>query len=187
MLQLPAHFGNIVRTSEPVAGQGGSPQLSDAQVLVTGKYFSGLGLRAIGPVLQELVLSAQGELHLMSYLLTESASPLIDLLEGALEKGVRVTAVLNAYEGNSRPLLSRLQALGEKHLHARVFVYSDEESGPLHAKVLVADRKRAVVGSANLSWGGMVTNDEIGLLVEDGSAWALASLVDRLASQLASI
>jgi len=123
----------------------------------------------------------------MSYLLTESASPLIDLLEGALEKGVRVTAVLNAYEGNSRPLLSRLQALGEKHLHARVFVYSDEESGPLHAKVLVADRKRAVVGSANLSWGGMVTNDEIGLLVEDGSAWALASLVDRLASQLASI
>ncbi len=173
-----------MRTPESLAGQRGSPQLSDAQVLVTGKYFSGLGLRAIGPVLQELVLSARGELHLMSYLLTESASPLIDLLEEVLEKGVRVTAVLNAYEGNSRPLLSRLLTLGVKHLHARVFVYSGEESGPLHAKVLVADRKRAVVGSANLSWGGMVTNNEIALLVEDGSAWALASLIDRLASQL---
>jgi phosphatidylserine/phosphatidylglycerophosphate/cardiolipin synthase-like enzyme len=167
-----------------VAGPGGSPRLKDAQVLVTGKCFSGLGLRAIGPVLQELVLSAQEEIHLMSYLLTDSAAPLIDMLEEVLEKGVRVTAVVNSYEGNSKPLLNRLQALAQKHRHARVFVYSDADKGSLHAKVLVADRKRAVVGSANLSWGGMVTNNEISLLVEDSSAWALASLIDRLATQL---
>jgi phosphatidylserine/phosphatidylglycerophosphate/cardiolipin synthase-like enzyme len=158
--------------------------MSDAQVLVTGKYFSGLGLRAIGPVLQELVLSAQVELHLMSYLLTEPAAPLVDLLESVLEKGVRVTAVLNAFEGNSRSLLGRLQTLAEKHTHARVLVYSDEQSGPLHAKALVADRRRAVVGSANLSWGGLVTNNEVALLVDDDSAWVLASLIDRLASQV---
>lgn len=60
------------------------------------------------------------------------------------------------------------------------------EDGPLHAKVLVADRKSAVVGSANLSWGGMVTNNEVALLVQDNSAWTLASLIDRLASQLSS-
>lgn len=160
--------------------------MSDAQVLVTGKYFAGLRLRAIGPVLQEMLLSAHDEIHMMSYLLTDSAAALVDLLGEVLEKGVRVTVVVNAYEGNSIPLLNRLQALGQKHRHARVFVYSDEQSGPLHAKVLVADRKRAVVGSANLSWGGMVTNNEVALLVRDSSAWVLASLIDRLASQLGS-
>src|SRR5947209_2244321 len=104
-------------------------------------------------------------------------------MEEVLEKGIRVTAVLNAFEGNSKLLLSRLQTLGQKHLHARVFVYTDAESGPLHGEVLIADRKRAVVGSANLSWGGMVTNNEIGLLAENSSAWTLATLADRLASR----
>ena len=155
-----------------------------AQVLVTGRYFAGFGLRAIGPVLQELIQSAEVELHLIAYLLTESGAPLIELLEIALERGVKVTFILNEYEGNSAELKSRLRSMAQRHEHAKLLTYNEKESGSLHAKVLVADRKRAVVGSANLSWGGMVTNNEIAVLVEDGSAWELASLIDRLGTQI---
>jgi phosphatidylserine/phosphatidylglycerophosphate/cardiolipin synthase-like enzyme len=158
--------------------------MSDSQILVTGKYFSSFGLRSIGPVLQELVSTAETEVHLLAYLLTESAAPLVDLLDAALERGVKVTIVLNNFAGNSPELTKHLQSLNETYGHAKVVTYSQEESGPLHAKVLVSDRKRALVGSANLSWGGMVTNNEIAVLIQDNSAWVLASLIDRLVSQL---
>lgn len=158
--------------------------MSDAQVLVTGRHLAGSGLRAIGPVLQDLVQSAQNELHLIAYLVTDSAAPLVDLLESALDKGVKITLILNDFEGNSAEIKDRLRSLARSHRHARFVTYSEDESGPLHAKVLVADRNKAVVGSANLSWGGLVTNNEIALLVQDSSAWALAGLIDRLASQL---
>jgi phosphatidylserine/phosphatidylglycerophosphate/cardiolipin synthase-like enzyme len=160
--------------------------MNDAQVLVTGRHLAGPGLRAIGPVLQDLILSAQNELHLMAYLMTESAAPLVDLLESALGRGIKVTLVLNDFPGNSAEMMSRLRSLRQRHGRAIIVTYSEGEGGPLHAKVLVADRRRAVVGSANLSWGGMVTNNEVALLVEDSSAWVLATLIDRLVSQLNS-
>jgi len=41
------------------------------------------------------------------------------------------------------------------------------ENDILHAKVLVADGYEVLVGSANPTFGGMVKNYEIGLLVDD--------------------
>ncbi len=52
----------------------------------------------------------------------------------------------------------------------------------LHAKVIVADRKKAVLGSANFSWGGMSAHYEIGVLLEGKDAWTLSKLVDEVAN-----
>jgi phosphatidylserine/phosphatidylglycerophosphate/cardiolipin synthase-like enzyme len=52
----------------------------------------------------------------------------------------------------------------------------------LHAKVIVADRKKAILGSANFSWGGMSSHYEIGVLLEGKDAWTLSELVDEIAS-----
>ena len=51
----------------------------------------------------------------------------------------------------------------------------------LHAKVVVIDREKAVLGSANFSWGGMSGNYEIGVLLEGREAWTLSKLVDDVA------
>ena len=50
----------------------------------------------------------------------------------------------------------------------------------LHAKVIVVDRKGAVIGSANFSWGGMVANYEVGVLIDGYEAWKMAKLIDEL-------
>lgn len=78
--------------------------MSEAQVLVTGRHFSGFGLRAIGPVLQELVASAKDELHVMAYLLTESAAPLVDQLQSALERGIKLIVVLMGLAKHDLPV-----------------------------------------------------------------------------------
>jgi phosphatidylserine/phosphatidylglycerophosphate/cardiolipin synthase-like enzyme len=72
--------------------------MSDAQILVTGRYFTGHGLRAVEPVVQELIVSAQEEIHILAYLITETAIPLLHLLRGAAERGVTVTIAVCKWE-----------------------------------------------------------------------------------------
>jgi cardiolipin synthase len=63
-------------------------------------------------------------------------------------------------------------------------VHSFESNGKdyLHAKALIIDRKKAIIGSANLSWGGMFSNHEIAVLLEGKEMWSLASLLELLAN-----
>lgn len=56
----------------------------------------------------------------------------------------------------------------------------------LHAKVVVVDRKKAILGSANFSWGGMAAHYEIGIFLEGDEAWTLSKLVDNVADSTKS-
>lgn len=59
--------------------------------------------------------------------------------------------------------------------------FCDPAGRQLHAKVLVSDRKKALVGSANFSWGGMIANYEIGIMLEGDAAWKMAEIIDKFA------
>jgi len=146
---------------------------------VTGKRFAGTGLRAIEPVMQEMIGSAQSHIHLLAYLIRESALPLLELLGHALARQVRLTLVINKLSQQPDVVRDRLKLLGGQP-GVEIADFDDPGGGQLHAKVLVADRKRAVVGSANWSWGGLIANHEIGLMLEGDLAWTLADLIERL-------
>ena len=52
--------------------------------------------------------------------------------------------------------------------------------GLMHAKVLAADRQRALVGSANFTRGGFRRNVEVGLKLEGPTVETICRLFDRL-------
>lgn len=52
----------------------------------------------------------------------------------------------------------------------------------LHAKVVVVDREKALLGSANFSWGGMSAHYEVGVFLEGTEAYTLSKLVDDVAN-----
>lgn len=133
-------------------------------------------------VMEELVSTAVHELHLLAYVVTPSARALITLIEGALGRGVKLTMVVNVIPHQPVALAPELLGLAARFPHANVRFFSDASGEQLHAKVLVADRGRAVIGSANFTWSGMTTNHEIGVLLEGPAAWDLALLVDRIAA-----
>jgi phosphatidylserine/phosphatidylglycerophosphate/cardiolipin synthase-like enzyme len=91
--------------------------------------------------------------------------------------------VLNNYEGCSETIKEELRSL-RQFAYVKVVDFSDPEGSLLHAKVLVMDRKKAVFGSANFSWGGMVANHEVGVLLEGNSAWTLATLIENLIGRI---
>lgn len=154
--------------------------MSSVQLLGTGPEFIREGIRGIEPVIEELILSARRDVHILAYLFTPQATNFLDLLEGAAKRSVEIKILVNRLDHQHTRIKSRLKLL-EKSFHTiDVVSFGSEQGRQLHAKVVVVDRKKAVIGSANFSWGGMVANYEVGVLIEGQPAWKMAQLIDSL-------
>jgi phosphatidylserine/phosphatidylglycerophosphate/cardiolipin synthase-like enzyme len=175
-----------MRAQEFVARQEGFNSMSanEPQLLVTGRHFTGRGLRAIGPVIEQMLLSAKDEIQIIAYVFTNSAAPVIDQLQRALEKGIRVTVVINNLEAHPPLISEKLHSLRDRFPHATVKSFQSEDGSQLHAKAIVVDHRQALIGSANFTWGGMVGNHELAVLLHGQSAWTLAEFISRLAQSL---
>ncbi|HJU14244.1 MAG TPA: phospholipase D-like domain-containing protein [Candidatus Nitrosotalea sp.] len=155
--------------------------MTDVQILATGPEFIGEGVRGTGPVIEEIIGDAQNEIQILAYLFTTSGR-VLSLLESSLRKGIRVTIVINEFEKQNDDIKEKITALINEFSHLKVVNFHKDGGEQLHAKVVVVDRKKAIVGSANFSWGGMTRNYEIGILLEGEGAWKLGKLVDDLTS-----
>jgi phosphatidylserine/phosphatidylglycerophosphate/cardiolipin synthase-like enzyme len=155
---------------------------SHAAILATGQRFVGHGIRAIEPALWELIASARSELHMAVYRFDLEAAPIVDLVERALQSGVSLLLVAHDLRRQPSRICSRIEEFRLNYRHAQVVDFAESAGGFLHAKVVVADRTRAIVGSANLTVGGLGTNHEIAVLIEGEPAWQIASLIDLLAT-----
>ncbi len=158
--------------------------MTKVQILVTGSRLISEGVRAIEPVLEEIITQAEKEIHIMAYMITPSALPILSLIEKVAARGVRVTILVNNFQSQNPVIVSKLSAIEGEFPHVKIFDFTDLENGQLHAKVIVADRRSAIIGSANLSWGGMFSNYEVGLLVEGDAAWKLAEIIDTLCARI---
>ena len=131
--------------------------------------------------------AAQGWIHIMSFVFTPSAMNILDLLETAAQKGVNIKIVLNRLERQDSGVKAKLKFLKLSYPESVTLVdFNGPNNRQLHAKVLVIDRKIAFVGYATLSWSGMTSNYEIGIIVHDSGAWQLANLIDSFAEHASS-
>jgi phosphatidylserine/phosphatidylglycerophosphate/cardiolipin synthase-like enzyme len=152
------------------------------EILGTGPQLLSKGLRGIEPVIEEIITDAVSEIQILAYLFTPQAVHLLDLLRKAAEKGVQITIVVNSLNSQHVTITNELKSLASRYPHFKLVDFRGQEDRQLHAKLVIADRKKAVVASANLTWGGLYANYEVGLLVEGDVAWKLAGIVDLLAT-----
>jgi cardiolipin synthase len=160
--------------------------MTDVEILATGQELISKGVRGFEPVMEEAVKSAQKEIQVVAYLITRQALKLVDLLENAAERGIRVTVVVNRLSDQDSLIVARLARISSRYGHFRVLNFTDRKGRQLHAKIVVVDRKKALVGSANFSWGGMFSNYEIGLCIQGRPAWKLATVVDVLVATVSA-
>jgi cardiolipin synthase len=151
------------------------------EILVTGEKLTGKGFRAFQPAIEELIVTSHQEIHMAVYIFTPSAIQILHLLTRMAEKGIKLTLVINQIESQPAEIRTWIAETRNRFPHARIVDFFDLKGGHLHAKVIVGDRKKAIVGSANFSWGGMVANYEFGVMFDDDSAWKLAAAIDDLA------
>jgi phosphatidylserine/phosphatidylglycerophosphate/cardiolipin synthase-like enzyme len=124
--------------------------------------------RLTAGVLHELLAGARERILLVSfaaYTLPEVAED----LEAAVQRGCTVDVVFEteedsagAYSGPSRPF-AHVSGITRWHWPAQ----QRDGGGALHAKLLVVDGRRALVGSANLTAKALAHNLEVGVVTHD--------------------
>ncbi|ANW98776.1 hypothetical protein CSTERTH_06920 [Thermoclostridium stercorarium subsp. thermolacticum DSM 2910] len=149
------------------------------EILVTGENFLGRGIRSLGTVISELIVSAADEIHIVAYLITSTA--FIDLLSQAAGRGVKVYMLLNNLLEQPHAVREKLLTAAKEYDHFTIKEFCKTNRGVLHAKAIVVDRARAIVGSANFTHAGMTEgNYEIAVLVTGREAAIIAKLIELL-------
>jgi cardiolipin synthase len=157
-------------------------RVDNVSLAVTGAGWLGGGVPAVERVLAELVGSAQQEIMLTAYSITPGSDRIWLEFHRALATGIRVVVVidrLGEQHEDTRSMLHRLVQTYPDAFSLYDFAGEDEGTG-LHAKVLVVDRRVALVGSANLSLRGMVTAHEMATIVRGPTADRIAQRLDAL-------
>jgi cardiolipin synthase len=147
-------------------------------IVVSGAELLGPGLRSFDSVLLELLDRAMDEVQIAAYLM-DPWDELFTALRRTVDRGVSLRLVLNRMRQQDGRTVRFLCGLGSGG--GRVSLHDfDLPNSILHAKVVVVDRRFALVGSANLGPGGLHRNYEMGALLEGGDAWRAAGVIDRL-------
>jgi phosphatidylserine/phosphatidylglycerophosphate/cardiolipin synthase-like enzyme len=157
---------------------------ADVKVVVTGIDWMGGGVGSIESAMRQLFQDAKHEILLTVYTITSSADMLFDWLEFALSRGVEIKMVVNRLEDLTPVVINKLRQFANSYPYFNLYNFTSDDSVDLHAKLIVVDRQKAIVGSSNLSRRGLLTNYELALTVEGEIATEIANTVDRLIGTL---
>lgn len=152
------------------------------QVAVTGVGWIGGGIPSVERMLLELISGAAREIQLTAYSITSGSGRVLAALEDALATGIRCVLLVNDFDQQPASvrmtvgkLVAQFPTLAEVHDWP-----GGSESEGLHAKVVVADRAVALVGSANLTARGLITAHELAVVVRGPSAELIGGAIDRV-------
>ncbi len=157
---------------------------SPPRVVVTGVAWMGAGIGSIGTAFEDLLRKARHEVLALMFSLGTGGLDALELLVDTAEHGLPVIAIVNHLETQPVDAQRVLQRLILDRPWAQVWDFStstpDEE---LHAKAIVVDRYWALIGSPNISRRGLLTNYEIGVVLEGEPAAQIAMVIDRLRNE----
>jgi phosphatidylserine/phosphatidylglycerophosphate/cardiolipin synthase-like enzyme len=157
-------------------------EVDDVSVAVTGLGWLGSGVPALERTLTDLVTGANNEILVTAYSMTPGTGRVWESLENAIHTGIRCTLIANRIDDQHPELRPVLIGLARRY-HSRFKLYDfhgDGESDVLHAKLVVVDRRAALVGSANLTYHGMMSAHELAVVIRGPTAAVIASRIDRL-------
>jgi len=158
-------------------------------LLWTGPATSNMPMRRSDQGLYEIIDGAREEILVVSFAV-HRASGVVDCLQKALERGVKVRFILEmSVESGGRLTVDIAETLKRLIPGATLLCWPMENRerddrgryGSLHAKCAVADRNVAFISSANLTEFAMELNMELGVLVRGGNLpKRIVSLFDEL-------
>jgi phosphatidylserine/phosphatidylglycerophosphate/cardiolipin synthase-like enzyme len=151
------------------------------KIAVTGTAWMGGGVGSVQSAIEELLSLANEEVLIAIYEITEGANEFLNRLRLCLARGIRVTIIINRYYAKPLSIRNKLESLASIFPYIQILNFIPENaSDDLHAKIIVVDRSRALVGSANLTWNGLIGNHELAVIVYGSVASKIGELFDKL-------
>ena len=150
-------------------------------IVVTGLAWMGGGIRSVESAIEDMLTNASDEIQVASYMITGGAGEFLRLVQNCLHRGVRVTIIVNRFETQPEEIRATIRDMIQRFHHFVLLDFNPkDEQEYLHAKIMVADRSTALVGSPNLTWRGLVLNHELAVVITGPAASKIAGLLDSL-------
>lgn len=165
--------------------------MDTVKILATGQMFlKSTEIPLIGRTLNGLMDETRNELIIVAYRFTTAVPEFRESFERVLHRGCRVTLVLDrSTNSNDESSDSYLRSKKKEFNNLSIWDFtgiqvegSENYLSQLHAKTVIFDRSKAVVGSANFSRNGLLENHELAILIEGEKVLTLAKAVDALIS-----
>ena len=150
------------------------------RVVVTGTSWMGAGIGSIESAIDNLFRTATDEIILSVYTIGSGTDLVFRWLEGALTRGVQVSLVINALEGQPADVVKRLRDIDGRYQHFHLHNFLGDAGSSLHAKAVIVDHRAALIGSSNMSRRGLLANHELALLVDGEAAATAGRAMDAL-------
>jgi phosphatidylserine/phosphatidylglycerophosphate/cardiolipin synthase-like enzyme len=149
---------------------------------VTGLGWLGAGVPAVERTLTDLLDASEHEILLTVYSMTPGTGRVWDAIEKALATGIRCTLIANRLDEQHPDLRALFLVLARRYpVTLRIYTFTGaDDRDALHAKLVIVDRRVALVGSANLTFHGMVSAHELAIVVRGPAVDLIASRVDLL-------
>ncbi|HEY0312274.1 MAG TPA: phospholipase D-like domain-containing protein [Allosphingosinicella sp.] len=152
-----------------------------AALFASGSEWVGAGVRSIETGLHDLFAGAERRIVASAYALGGAAFDLPEAwVADALSREVSVLLVANRWDEQPRAATGPIERLARSDARLEIWSWDGPEWHELHAKVVVADERRALIGSPNWSGNGLLRNHELAVLVEGEAARAASRLVTVL-------
>ncbi len=133
-------------------------------IVATGEKWVDYDTRPFLSVIKDMISNAKREITLSIYILSDKK--ILEFIKIALEKGISTEVFTDYYSSkNLSELIEEFMVLKKKYKYLKINII---KNALLHAKVIICDDK-VLIGSANLTKGGLIKNYELGFLVEDKS------------------
>ena len=156
--------------------------MTSVEIIATGTEFI-KKFRSYQPVMAEMLKNTNRSVHILNYMFGPESEGLWDMLWNILDKEKLVTIVVHRMSDQHAGARESLQDLnnefGGKNFKLAEFKMPDR--GYLHAKVIVTDWDKMIMGSANLSAGGLRDNYEMGVLIEGTESFEVAKVIQQIA------
>jgi len=147
----------------------------EIQIVATGSKWIGKGVRTTYSVIKDIITSSKYSLLITAYYL--SNNDILEEIENSLKKGVEILMYINDPENNACNLRNHLNILENNYSNFTIYrIYEDF----FHAKIIISDRKKVLIGSANLTKKGMYSNYELGVVINNPEiAFEIENIVRR--------
>lgn len=150
-------------------------------ILSSGDILVEKGVISIESKLLEMLDQTEHDLYIMMYTVSGKPDNFWMKLQELLNKKIKIHFAIESSVKHSNKAMEILNRL-KRYDNFNLYFYSGDF--PLHAKLIVSDGKRAILGSANISGGGLVQNHEIAVYIEGEKAWTLKKLSDRFIKKI---
>ncbi|MDR4998969.1 phospholipase D family protein [Brevibacillus parabrevis] len=152
----------------------------EIKILATGLGWLGNGVESITANLEELILNAQYEIMICAYKISTGASDVLELINAPLSRGVDVRILVNQFHNHHSAAQAMLASFSRKFINYKLYDFTHPDGFDLHAKMIVVDRERAIIGSSNISRRGFFENHELAVMLSGQDVNKVANAFEKL-------